>query len=131
MHLCFCVSMFGTPMVRHISRKRKTPGVLKIKHVSISRTVSTLVQAGWGYTMKRQFQEFQYITVKPRNSGHRLVLKNCLSLTGVHYWKVILKRLSHLGLNILSAIHGMSAIWDFHYWEVSLYLNILNLLNIN
>ena len=29
---------------------------------------------------------------------------------------------SHLGLNVLSAIHGMSAIWDVRYWEVSLYV---------
>ena len=31
----------------------------------------------------------------------------------VRYWKVILKRLSHLGLNVLSAIHGMSTIGRF------------------
>ena len=30
-------------------------------------------------------------------------------------------RLSQLELNILSAIEGMSAIWDVRYWEVSLY----------
>ena len=39
----------------------------------------------------------------------------------VRYWDVILKRLSNLGRNILSAIHDMSAIWDVRYWEVSLY----------
>ena len=32
-----------------------------------------------------------------------------------------LKRLYYLGINVLSAIHGMSAIWDVCYWEVSLY----------
>ena len=42
-------------------------------------------------------------------------------MRGVHYWEVILKRLLHLGLNILSAFHGMFAIWDVRYWEVSLY----------
>ena len=57
---------------------------------------------------------------KSLNSGHLRVLKNCPLLRGVRYWEVILKRLSHLGLNGLSAIHGMSAIWDVHYWEVSL-----------
>ena len=30
--------------------------------------------------------------------------------------------MSHLGLNILSAIQGMPAIWHVRYWEVSLYL---------
>ena len=30
-----------------------------------------------------------------------------------------------MGLNVLSAIHGMSAIWDVRYWEVSLYLQNL------
>ena len=29
--------------------------------------------------------------------------------------------MSHLGLNILSAIYDMSAIWDVRYWEISLY----------
>ena len=29
--------------------------------------------------------------------------------------------MSHLGLIVLSAIQGMSAIWDVRYWEVSLY----------
>ena len=45
----------------------------------------------------------------------------CPLLRGVDYWEVILKRLSHLRINILSAIHDMSAIWDVCYWEVSLY----------
>ena len=31
-----------------------------------------------------------------------------------------------LGLNVLSAIHGMSTIWDVSYWEVSLYTNEKN-----
>ena len=26
-----------------------------------------------------------------------------------------------MALNVLSASHGMSAIWDVHYWEVSFY----------
>ena len=42
-------------------------------------------------------------------------------LKGVRCWEVIQKRFSHLGLNILSAIHGMSAISDVRYCEVSLY----------
>ena len=46
--------------------------------------------------------------------------KICPLLRGVRYWEVILKRLYHLALKILSAIHGMFAIWDVHYWEVSL-----------
>ena len=29
-----------------------------------------------------------------------------------------LKKIVHLGLNILSAIQGMSAIWNVRYWEV-------------
>ena len=41
-------------------------------------------------------------------------------MRGVRYWKVIYKRLSHLELNVFSAIHGMSAIWDIRYWKVSL-----------
>ena len=53
--------------------------------------------------------------VKPLNSGHLPVLKICPLLRGVRYWKVVLKRLSHLGLNILSAIQGMSTIWDVGY----------------
>ena len=48
-------------------------------------------------------------------------LKDCPLLRGVRYWEVILKRLSHLALNVLSASHGMSAIWDVHYWDVSFY----------
>ena len=42
-------------------------------------------------------------------------------MRGVCYWEVILKRLSHLWLNVLSTIHGMSAVWDVRYWEASLY----------
>ena len=34
------------------------------------------------------------------------------------YWEIILKRLPHLGLKVLSAIQGMSTIWDVYYWEV-------------
>ena len=40
--------------------------------------------------------------------------KICPLLRGVHYWEVILKRLLHLGLNVLSAVHGMSAVGRFH-----------------
>ena len=43
-------------------------------------------------------------------------------MTGVRCWEVILKRLSHLGFNVFSAIHEMSTIWDARYLEVSLYL---------
>ena len=32
--------------------------------------------------------------------------------------------MSHLELNILSAIQGMSAVWDVRYWEVSLYFHL-------
>ena len=31
--------------------------------------------------------------------------------------------MSYLGLNILSAIQGMSPVWDVRYWEVSLYFH--------
>ena len=48
--------------------------------------------------------------------------KFCPFLRGVHYWEVILKRLSHLELNVLPAIQGMSAIWDVRYWEVALFI---------
>ena len=34
--------------------------------------------------------------------------------------------MSHLGLNTLSAIQVMSAIWDVRYWEVSLYFTWWN-----
>ena len=52
----------------------------------------------------------------------------CLLLLGVPYWEVVQQRLSHLGLNILSAIEGMSTIWDVRYWDVSLSnLSILEL----
>ena len=47
-------------------------------------------------------------------------LKICPLLRGVRYWEVVLQRLSYFGLNIVSAIQGMSAIWDVGYWEVSL-----------
>ena len=50
--------------------------------------------------------------------------KICPLLRGVRYWEAILKRLSHLGLNALSAIQGMSAIWNVRYWEVSLYTSV-------
>ena len=33
--------------------------------------------------------------------------------------------MSHLGLNILSTIHGISTIWGVRYWEVSLYFEII------
>ena len=36
--------------------------------------------------------------------------------------------MSHWGLNILSAIQGVPAIWDVRYWEVSLYLSMYDLL---
>ena len=41
--------------------------------------------------------------------------KICPLLRGARYWEVIQKRLSHLGLNVLPAIEGMSAIGRFHY----------------
>ena len=45
-------------------------------------------------------------------------------LRGVRYWEVILKRSSHLGLNVLSAIQCMYAVWDVRYWGFSPYLEI-------
>ena len=53
------------------------------------------------------FLQIDVYTVKPLNSG---------LLRGVRYWEVIQKGLSHLGPNILSAIQGMSAIWNIRYW---------------
>ena len=47
-------------------------------------------------------------------------------MRGLRYWEVILKRFSYLVLNVLSAIHGMSAIWEVHYWEVSPYYKLFN-----
>ena len=61
-------------------------------------------------------------TVKPLNSGHLQVLKNLSVIRGIHYWEVILKILSHLWLNVLSAIHGLFDIWNVRYWDVSLYI---------
>ena len=82
--------------------------------------------------------------MKRLNSGHLRVLKNLSvinplipggnkkvlkglppgikGLRGVRYWEVVYQRLSHLRLNILSAIQDISAICDVRYWEVSLYL---------
>ena len=65
---------------------------------------------------------------KPLNSGHLRALKNCPLLWGGRYWKVIIKRLSYLGLKVLFAIHGMSTIWDVRYWEVSLYIICMTVL---
>ena len=62
-------------------------------------------------------------TVKPLNNTHLGVLKNLSVIERCPLLVGNLKRLSHLGLNVLSAIHGMSAIWDVRYWEVSLYKN--------
>ena len=47
----------------------------------------------------------------------------CPLLRGVRYWE----RLSHLRLNVLSAIHVMSAIRDVRYREFSLYKEPLRL----
>ena len=59
--------------------------------------------------------------MKPLNSGHLRVLKNVSFIERCPLLRGNLKKLSHLGLNVLPAIHGMSAIWDVRYWEVSLY----------
>ena len=71
----------------------------------------------------RFFEKKSFATVKPLNSGHPRFLKNCPLLIGVRYRAVIQKRLFRLELNVLSVIHGMSAIWDVLYWEVSLYFH--------
>ena len=36
----------------------------------------------------------------------------------------------HFELYVLSAIPGMSAVWDIRYWEVSLYINISTVIDI-
>lgn len=51
----------------------------------------------------------------------------CLLFRGVLYWEVMLKRLSHFGLNFLSAIHGMSSISDVRYRDVSMHFMDLDL----
>ena len=56
--------------------------------------------------------------------------KICPLLRDVCYWEVILKRLPHFELYVLSAIPGMSAVWDIRYWEVSLYINISTVIDI-
>ena len=61
-------------------------------------------------------------TVKPLNSGHLRVLKSLSVIKRCPLLGGSLQRLSRLGLNILSAIQGMPAIWDVRYWEVSLYI---------
>ena len=78
------------------------------------------VKLDWAILFHRCKEELNN-AVKSLNSGHVRVLKNCPLLRGASYWEVILKRLTHLGLNIFSAILGMSAIYDVRYLEVSLY----------
>ena len=60
------------------------------------------------------------ITMKPLNSGHLQVLKNLTVIERCPLLRGNLKRLT-FGTTVLSAIQGMSAIWDARYWEVSLY----------
>ena len=55
----------------------------------------------WGF--KEAFQS----TVTRLDSGHLRVLIIFPSLRAAHYWVAVQQRLSHLGLNILSAIQGM------------------------
>ena len=63
-------------------------------------------------------------SVKPLNSGHLRVLKNLFVVKRCpRYWEAVYQRLSHLGLHILSAIQGMSTVWDARFWEVSLFLS--------
>ena len=69
--------------------------------------------------------------VKPLNRGHLRVLKNLSAikrcpLLGGSLTKIVIFAL--LGVNILSAIQGMSAIWDVRYWKVSLYYDYYYLL---
>ena len=59
--------------------------------------------------------------MKPLNSGHLRVFKVLSVIKRCPLVGGGLTKLSHLGQNILSAIQGMSAIWDIRYWEVSLY----------
>ena len=63
-------------------------------------------------------------TVKPLNSGHLRVLRNlsvierCLLLGGN------LKKTVTFGTNCFVCYSRHVAIWDIHYWEVSLYIKI-------
>ena len=57
------------------------------------------------------------VIAKPLNSGNLRVLKNLSIIERYPQLGGDLKRLLHLGINLLSAIHGMSAFWDVRYWE--------------
>ena len=62
---------------------------------------------------------FHKYLLKPLNSGHLQVFKSLSVIERCPLLGGNLKRLSYLGLKVLSAVHGMSAIWDVRYWEVS------------
>ena len=68
---------------------------------------------------KKHGKQFRY-TVKPLNSGHLRILKNLSVIERCSLLGGNLKKIVILGLNVLSAIHGMSAIWDVRYCKVSL-----------
>ena len=59
-------------------------------------------------------------TVKPLNSRYLRVLKSFSVIERGPLLGGLLKRLLRLGLILFTTIHGMSAIWDVRYWDVSL-----------
>ena len=61
-------------------------------------------------------------TVKPLNRGHVGVLKILSVIERCPLLEGNLRRLSHYRLNVLTAIHGISAILDVRYCETSLYV---------
>ena len=61
---------------------------------------------------------------KPLNSGHLRLLKDLSVIERCPLLRGNLKKISHLRLNTLSTIQGMSAIWDVRYWEVSVYISV-------
>ena len=61
-------------------------------------------------------------TVKPLNSGYLRVLKNLPVIKRFPLMGGSLTKMVTFGTkNFLSAIQGMSAIWDVRCWEVLLY----------
>ena len=68
------------------------------------------------------FLQIDVYTVKPLNSGHLRILKNLSVIKRCSLLGGNSKKIVAFGLNILSTIQGMSAIWDVRHWEASLYI---------
>ena len=76
--------------------------------------MSSLAVAPPSVVLSLDFISLFPTTMKRLNSGHPSVLKDLSVIEGRPLLSVILKRLSYLGLNVLSAIHGESAIGRFY-----------------